>query len=301
MGMTSAHNQDTQTLPGVERPAEGLQPAPHTSRWLEAGGLRLHYLDYGTAGRPPILCIHGGAAHAHWFDFFAPGFCRDYHVRALDLRGHGDSQWMAPPARYTYQLYAADVAEAVEALDLQDLILIGHSMGGMVSILYAAAHPERLRALIVVDSSLRMTEDRVALLRDIGGRPGSRYASREEFMQRYRLRPAGTTAAPEIIRHLAACSARQLPDGGWTHKFDRNVYAQREPIDSLPYWSRIAVPTLLVKGDRSPRISPQLFAEVRQRCPQVELVEVPHSDHHVFLDNPPGFERAVKAFLARCR
>lgn len=260
--------------------------------------MRLHYLDYGTAGHPPILCLHGGAAHAHWFDFFAPGFVADYHVRALDLRGHGDSQWMDPPA-YTYHLYVADVAEVVHTLDLQNLILIGHSMGGMVAILFTAVHPERIRALVVVDSSMRMTDERVAALREIGSRPGSSYATQAEFVQRYRLRPAGTTAAPEIIRHLAERSARQLPDGRWTHKFDRHVYGQRDPIDSFPYWSRIAVPTLLVKGGRSQRISPELFAQVRAHCPHAELAEVPHSDHHVFLDNPRGFERVVKAFLAR--
>jgi esterase len=283
---------------GIERPEGGFQPAPYTNRAVEAGGLRLHYLDYGTPGRPPLLCVHGGAAHAHWFDFLAPGFTADYHVRALDLRGHGDSEWMDPPA-YRYRLYASDLAEMIDKLDLRDLILLGHSMGGMVSILYVAAHPERVRALIIVDSTLRMTEDRVAVLRDVGSRPGSSYASHEEFLKRYRLRPAGTTAAPEIIRHLAEHGGRQLPDGRWTHKFDRHVYAQRDPIDSMPYWSRIAIPTLLVKSSRSNRISQEILAEVRARCPQVELAEVPHSDHHVFLDNPRGFERVVKAFLAK--
>ncbi len=296
--MTLAHDHHTQRLVGVEPPLDGFRPAAYTSRFVEAGGLRLHYLDYGTENRPPILCVHGGAAHAHWFDFFAPGFIADYHVRAIDLRGHGDSQWMEPPA-YTYPLYASDLAEVVEKLALREVILIGHSMGGMVSILFTAAHPERVRALIVVDSSMRMTQDRVAVLRDVGSRPGSRYATYEEFLQRYRLRPAGTTAAPEIIRHLAERSGRQLPDGYWTHKFDRHVYGQREPIDSFPYWSRITVPTLLVKGGRSQRISPDLFAEVKARCPRAELAEVPHSDHHVFLDNPPGFEQVVKAFLTR--
>ncbi len=283
---------------GIEHPDGALQPAPYTSRDVEAGGVRLHYLDYGTPGRPPILCVHGGAAHAHWFDFFAPRFTADYHVRALDLRGHGDSAWMDPPA-YRYQLYASDLAEVIDKLALRDLILLGHSMGGMVSILYAAAYPDRVRVLIIVDSTLRMTEDRVAMLRDVGNRPGSSYASHEEFLTRYRLRPAGTTAAPAIIRHLAERGGRQLPDGRWTHKFDRNVYAQRDPIDSIPYWSRIAVPTLLVKGDCSQRIALETFAEVKARCPHVELAEVPHSDHHVFLDNPPGFERVVKAFLAK--
>src|SRR5512147_863173 len=101
----------------IDRADRGLQPAIYSSRFAEAGGLRLHYLDYGTVGRPAMLCLHGGAAHAHWFDFVAPGFSADYHVRALDLRGHGDSAWADPPA-YSYQRYASDLAEVVEKLDL---------------------------------------------------------------------------------------------------------------------------------------------------------------------------------------
>ena len=281
----------------IDHPESGMPPASYTSRFVEAGGLRLHYLDYGTLGRPPMLCVHGGAAHAHWFDFVAPYFGPDYHVRAVDQRGHGDSAWADPPV-YSYERYASDLAEVVEKLDLRDFVLIAHSMGGTVALVYAAAHPGRVGSLIVVDSTLQMTEDRVAALRDVGTRRGSRYATREEFVARYRLRPAGTTAGPEVIRHLAQNSGRQLADGTWTHKFDRNVYATREAVDCLPCWNHIRIPALLVKGDRSPRISPQVFAEVQARCPHVELAEVSNSDHHVMLDNPSGFAHAVKAFLA---
>ncbi len=289
------------TRPNSDAPnhsESGPQPAPYASRFVEAGGLRLRYLDYGAAGKPPMVCLHGGAAHAHWFDFVAGAFTADYHVRALDQRGHGDSAWADPPV-YSYERYAADLAEAAEALDLRDFVLIGHSMGGTVSLEYAATYPGRVRGLIVVDSTLQMTPERVAALRDVGSRQGSTYATREEFIARYRLRPAGTTAAPGILRHLARNSGRQFPDGSWRHKFDRSVYATRETTDGLPHWNRIRIPALLVKAERSPRISPQVFAEVKSRCPQVELAEVPASDHHVTLDNPSGFVSAVKPFLTK--
>jgi len=275
-----------------------LEPAAYVSRFVTAGGLRLHYLDYGTAGKPAMLCLHGGAAHAHWFDFVAPGFTADHRVLALDQRGHGDSDWAAPPD-YSYARYAADLAEVVERLDLSDFVLVGHSMGGTVSLEYAAAHPGRAGKLIVVDSTLQMTADRVAALRDVGSRQGSQYATPEEFVARFRLRPAGTLAAPEIIRHLAQNSARRFPDGSWRHKFDRNVYATRETTDGLPRWNHIRIPALLVKAERSQRISPQVFAEVKSRCPHVELAEIPDSDHHVTLDNPEGFVRAASAFLTK--
>ncbi len=283
---------------GIDRPEDGIQPAPGSSGFVEAGGLRLHYLDYGTAGRPAMLCVHGGGAHAHWFDFVARDFSADYHVRALDLRGHGDSAWAEPP-EYSHERYASDLAEVVEKLDLRNFVLVGHSMGGMAALVYAATYPGRVGTLVVVDTTLHMAEDRIASMREVGARQGSSYATREEFVARYRLRPTGTTAAPGIIRHVAENAARQLDDGSWRHKFDRNIYVQRVSVDGLPYWNHIGVPALLVKGDRSPRITPQIVAGVKARCPHVELAEVPRSDHHVTLDNPSGFVQAVQAFLAR--
>jgi len=281
-----------------DRSDDGPQPAPYTSHYVEAGGLRLHYQDYGSTGKPAMLCLHGGAAHAHWFDYIAPGFTGDHHVLALDQRGHGDSEWADPP-EYSYERYAADLAEVVEKLDLRDFVLIGHSMGGTVALEFAAAYPGRVGKLIVVDSTLQMNAERVAALRDVGARQGSSHPSRAEFIARFRLRPAGTLATPAIIRRLAENSARQSSDGRWRHKFDRNVYATRETTDGLPRWNHIRVPALLIKAERSQRISPQVFAEVKARCPQVQLTEVPNCDHHVTLDNPSGFVSAVRSFLAK--
>jgi pimeloyl-ACP methyl ester carboxylesterase len=265
---------------------------------VEAGGLQLHYLDYGTAGRPPMLCVHGGAAHAHWFDFVASGLAADHHVRAIDQRGHGDSAWADPPD-YSYERYAADLAEVVDKLDLREFTLVGHSMGGMVSLIYAATYPGRMARLIVVDTTMHMAEDRIAAMHSRGNRQGSTYASREEFLARYRLLPAGTNAPREIVRHLAQNGGRHSADGTWRHKFDRNVYATRVRLDGIPFWSEIRVPALLVRGGRSERITPQISAEIQDRCPHVELGVVPDADHHVMLDNPAGFVQTVRAFLAR--
>jgi pimeloyl-ACP methyl ester carboxylesterase len=276
------------------------RPTPHTSRHIEANGVRLHYLDYGTEGRPPMLCLHGGAVNAHWFDFVAAGFTNDYHVRALDQRGHGDSAWADPPD-YGYHRYAADLEQVIQKLGLRDVVLVGHSMGGLVSLVYAATYPGRAKALVCVDSTFRATPERVARLHQVGNREGSSYASSDEFVARFKVRPDGTQAVPEIIRYLAERSGRQSPDGRWRHKFDRNVYSKREFLDIPPFWNRVDIPVLLVKGGLSDRITPEIYEDIKSRCPQVELAEVPGSEHHVTLDNPPDLVRVVSAFLAKHR
>jgi pimeloyl-ACP methyl ester carboxylesterase len=296
---TSAMKTDLNTpIPGNTQ--DKLSPAPYTQRYFDAGGVKLHYLDYGTEGLPPMLCVHGGGAHAHWYDYIAPGFTSDYHVRAIDLQGHGDSDWVDPPA-YTYVDFAANVDAMVRQLDLRDFVLVGHSMGGAVSLVYAANHPGRVKALIIVDTTVNLSPERIAAMRDVGSRTGRRYDTQEEMVAKFRLRPGSSNAAPAVLRHIAVLSGRQQADGSWSHKFDRNVYGTREVNDLRPNWDRIKIPLLLVKGAQSERISPAVFQDVKSRCPQAELVEVSASDHHVTLDNPREFIAKVKPFLTRMR
>jgi pimeloyl-ACP methyl ester carboxylesterase len=292
--MTPRSNADA----GIGHPKDELAAAPYTDGYVETDGLQLHFQDYGTSGLPPMLCIHGGAANGHWFDFVAPGLRADYHVRALDLRGHGDSEWIDPPA-YSYERYAADIAEAVEKLDLRDFVLIGHSMGGMVSLVHAATYPGRVKRLVIVDTTMHLSPERIAAMRDAGNREGSSFATQEQLVARYRLRPGNSMAPLAVQQHIARSSSRQFSDGTWRYKFDRNVYATREAQDGLAYWEKIRIPSLLVKGGNSQRITPEIVADVQKRAPQVELAEVPNADHHVTLDNPTGFVQVVKEFLAK--
>jgi pimeloyl-ACP methyl ester carboxylesterase len=178
------------------------------------------------------------------------------------------------------------------------MVLMGHSMGGTVSIVYASEHQERLKAFVVIDSTLRPSMDRVSFLRDIGSREGRSYASNDEFVANFKVRPPGTQAVPEIIHYLAQRGGRQGADGRWRPKFDRNVYAQRPFFDVLPLWETIRVPVLIVKGGLSHRITPQIWEDIKARCQQARLAEVPGSEHHVTLDNPAGFIRVVKDFLS---
>ena len=280
------------------RARSALLPAAYTEHFVEIDGLRLRIQDYGSAGKPPMLCVHGGAANAHWYDFVAEGFTADYHVRAVDLRGHGDSDWdPSDTPNYDYTRHAADLHELTEKLDLRDFVLVGHSMGGMISILYTATYPGRARTLIVVDSNLVMTPERIAGFNAVGNRQGREYATQEEFIATYRVRPGGSTAPDDALRYIAHHSGKRFDDGKWRHKVDRRVYANRQLIDSLALWNDIKIPALLMKGGRSIRMAPEAIADVKSRAPQVQVTIVPDADHHITLDNPAGFIRAASEYL----
>src|SRR5688572_22849425 len=259
-------------MPARPNAQTALEPAAYVESFVEIDGLQLHVQDYGASGKPPMLCVHGGGANAHWYDFVAQGFNADYHVRAVDLRGHGDSEWdNSNSPNYDYTRHAADIHELTEELDLHDFVLIGHSMGGMVSSVYAASYPGRAKALIVVDSNLVMTPERIAGFSAVSSREGRDYASQEEFVANYRVRPNGSTAAPQMLRHIAQCGGRRFEDGRWRHKVDRKVYASRELFDSFALWNNIKIPALLMKAANSTRMTPEAIAEIRSRAPQVTL------------------------------
>ena len=288
--------------PALPHAPTALKPAAYTDHFVEVAGLKLHYQDYGSAGKPPMLCIHGSAAHAHWFDFVAPGFTNDYHVIAPDMRGHGDSEWdRSATPQYDYDRYAADVHALTEKLDLRDFILVGQSMGGLLSIVYAATYPGRAKAFIMIDSTVNMSAERVATMNAVGNREGSSYANQNEMVSKFKVRPSGSTATPDIVRHLGRHSGRQYEDGRWRSKVDRNVYATRVAKNLFPYWDNIKIPTLLMKGDRSNRISPEVIAAVKARAPQIMVDEVPGCDHHVTLDNPQGFIEVASKFLNKIK
>jgi pimeloyl-ACP methyl ester carboxylesterase len=276
-----------------------VDAAPSTSRFIEANGVKLHYLDYGTAGCPPMVCVHGGAAHAHWFDFVAPGLTPDHHVFAPDLRGHGDSAW-ADPQTYLFETHAEDLHALLEKLDLNDVVLIGHSMGGMISLLHTATHPGRIGRLVIVDSIMLMPMDRVTKMREFSARPGKSYATQDELVARYRLEPAESQlAAPEVIHRMAVHSGRKDGEGRWQHKADRRVYANFQQIAGVPLWEKIKVPALVITGERSTRFTPEVMANIQARAPQVQMKKVPASDHHIMLENPQGFVDVVQEFSTR--
>lgn len=270
--------------------------AQHQDKFVHVNNLRLHYLDWGTQGKPPFLMLHGGSAYAHWWDFVAPHFANDFHVIALDQRGHGDSQHADPPA-YGTRHYLADLQGFINLLGLHKPVLMGHSMGGHNSIIYATEHAAELRALILVDTDASYPPAAVEFLRKLGEKPAKVFDSFAEAVSRFQLLPRETFISTEKLCALASFAFRELPDGKWTAKLDRRTLF-REPIDGRALLGQITCPTLIVRAQYSPLLSLEKINRLIANLPKGQWVEVPDTHHHVMLDNPEGLVKVVREFLA---
>jgi pimeloyl-ACP methyl ester carboxylesterase len=257
--------------------------------------LRLHYLDWGGAGRQPMLLLHGLQDCARCWDFFAAAMRHRYHVLALDHRGHGDSPWPSPPA-YRLEEYVGELAEVIEALDLRDLLLIGHSAGGKNAFVYAADRPQRLSRLVIVDMDPDAHNPGSAQMLARYRGESDQYPSLEAVVERLRSREPH--APEEALRHHARHLTKPLPQGGLAWKRDRKVVALYHRPDAWEHLPRISVPTLLVRGAESTLLTAPVAERMRRAIPRCTLVELAGGGHWCYDEQPDAFQRAVAAFLA---
>ena len=264
-------------------------------RFISINGLRFHYIEWGDPRDPPLVLLHGGTAHAHWWRLFVDALGGGHRVLALDLRGHGDSEW-ADPLHYNIATHAADLAAFLEALDLRDVTLVGHSYGGFVAMFYAGGEEERLARLVVIDIRPRLTQSAARYLRAIRVLPRPTYKSLKEAVGGFQLLPRENGAKPEILAQLARQSFRQLNDGSWVAKFDRHAMGRAEPYDFTGAIRKLRCPMLFVRGEDSQALPPAGIAEIKAAAPHAVVVTISNSHHHLMLDQPEALAEVVGNF-----
>ncbi len=268
-------------------------------KYYRVNGLRLHYLDWGPEGKQAMLLLHGFTTMAHAWDFFAPAFRHRYHILALDQRGHGDSQWPRD-ADYTTEDHLSDIAGFVDALNLQNFVLMGHSMGGRNAIMYAACFPEKVARLILIDS--RLDSDPVAseaLGQLLTAIPEEISCVEELAPELARLYPY---LSPQMCIHLAYHGLKPAGNGKFTPKYDLRMRIQSARAsygvsDLWLFFELITCPILIVRGAESPILSPEAARRMCQVNPNARLVEVEQASHMVPQESPIAFEKAVRRFL----
>src|SRR3954468_1633167 len=126
-----------------------MQAGP-TSRVFFSQRLRMHYVDWGNAGAPPLILLHGGRDHCRNWDWVAARLRRDWHIIAPDLRGHGDSQW-TQDGDYTMAGYIYDLARLIAQQELAPVTIVAHSLGGNIALRYTGLYPETVRRLVAIE------------------------------------------------------------------------------------------------------------------------------------------------------
>lgn len=271
---------------------------PH-DRYLYSNGLRLHYLDWGNDEQQPMLLLHGFLAHAHVWDDFALNFRAHYHIIALDQRGHGESQW-SKDAAYTIDDHFSDIAHFIETLDLNDLILVGHSMGGRNALFYAACSTEKVERLILVDSRPDDNPQASKALRHLLVNFPLQASSLNEVAQA--IQSLYPYLSREFCHHIASHGYKQVQDGKFVPKYDTEMRLQSECAgyateDLWLFMKNVTCPTLIVRGKQSPFLSRQDAQNMCKLISKAELREIPESTHMPAQENPMAFNKIISHFL----
>ena len=265
-------------------------------RTVSVEGADINYLSWGEPGRPGIVFVHGGAAHAHWWSHIAPAFLASHSVAAIDLSGHGDSDRRD---EYKLDLWCDEVAAVIADAGFdRPPILVGHSMGGFVTMATAARHAELLAGAIIIDSPVVEVDPEVNV-----GRATNTFSKEREYedprgpIERFRTIPEQDVYLPYVKENVATRSLRLDPDGLWRWKFDSEIFIPRRR-DAAEYLSQITCRVALLRCEHglvTPDIGDYMYNQLGRVAPVIEL---PTAGHHPMLDVPLILVTAIRSLIA---
>ncbi len=277
---------------------------------VEVEGARIDALAWGSPSAPPLVLVHGGAAHAHWWVPLAPLLADRHRVIAFDMSGHGASDRRAT---YSVTTWANEVVAVAAAGGGKGRpVIIGHSMGGFVTIATAALHGRALEGAIIIDAPVSRPDPETA--EGVGGgmfRAPKVYPDKDEGMRHFHLVPPQSCENGWLVGYVAEHSLQEVP-GGVSWKFDPGVFTRRTgPNSASEYGSlleRAACRVAIINGADSAIVSEdtrnymaELLADSPAAVAGVPFVEVPEAQHHVLLDQPLALITALRAILGSWR
>jgi pimeloyl-ACP methyl ester carboxylesterase len=272
-----------------------------SDQFVNANGLRLHYLDYGSPEKPALVCIHGLSGNAHNFDGLAPQLLSGYHVISIDVRGRGDSQW-GPAGDYNPPAYVTDLTMTLDALGFQRVTLIGTSMGGLISMMFAGGYPERVERLVLNDVGPEVDPAGIKRITDYMTTSPADFAAMSYVVTYYRENYPPLRQVPEReLTEFVKWSVKPGADGRLVWKMDPSIRSvprgsAARPIDMWVPYARITAPVLVVRGAESDILSRATVDHMMTVLPKTKAVEVPGVGHAPSLLEEPALA-AIKQFL----
>ncbi len=290
------HLELAANLAGLKLPEVVLPESHH----IVIHRMRFHYLDWGTAGRHPIVFLHGGGLNAHTWDVVCLMLRQNYHCLALDQRGHGDSEW-EPTSDYSHDSQVGDVEGFIEKLQLKKPLLIGHSMGGFAAIGYSIRNAHKLAGLVLVDVGPELSMDGAKRIRDFISQDRV-LDSVDAFVER--AMAFNPRRNPTLLRRSLLHNLRRLPNGKWTWKHDPNRmspdFAQervQRAQQILADLHRISCPTLIMRGERSDVFTDANASKFAESLPNGRWIKIANAGHTIQGDNPAGLLDALRPFV----
>lgn len=291
---------------GARPPAPGwfpraLEQTPEHSS-VKVEGARLEVLAWGERGRPGLIFLHGGAAHAHWWSFIAPFFAETYRVVAPTFSGMGGSDWRDVYAFEQFVREAHEASHAAGAFVAGPPVVVGHSFGGRIVMGLARDFGPAFKGGVMVDPPFWAPVNR---------KPGSPprpsklrvQPSLEALVARFRLAPAQACENLFILDHIARHSARETPDAegraGWSLSFDPNFWEKFTQVDPVAFLAAARCPLALIRGDRSQLFRDADAAYLMSLLPSgAPEIVIPEAEHHVLIDQPLALVAALRALLS---
>jgi len=272
----------------------GVLQAQPVDRFVTANGLRIHYLDWGTSGKQPLILLHGIARLAHTFDHLALHFNKDYHVIAVDLRGHGDSDW-DPQGAYLVEDYVKDIEVLVAQIQLRDIVLWGNSTGGRVAQVFAGLHPELVSAVIVEDVGPERPREISDRLANRMSQEEKGWASVDELLAQ--IKESNPRTSEQVLRTYVQYGSKRSADERIVWKRDPAIGKGFVPTELWRIVRQIKAPIIYILGGASTIVPAETQEQLRQALPQVQIVTMPDLGHYPSDEKPADFLAIVDGFL----
>ena len=274
-----------------------LQTPQPVDRFVTVDGLKIHYLDWGTPEKPPLIMLHGIGRVAHTFDHIAPHFASKYHVMAVDMRGHGDSGW-DPKGAYLVEDYVKDIEGLAEQLRLRNIVIWGNSTGGRMAQVFAGLHPDLVAAVISEDvGPERPSQLAENVSRQLKQEDATGWASEEELLAQ--LKTSYSRTSEDILRSLSHYGTKKRADGRVIWKRDPSIANGFVPTELWRFVRQIKPPIIYILGGRSTVVPTATQDELKKALPQAEIVTVPGAGHYPSEENPAAFLAIADKFLNR--
>ena len=266
----------------------------YASRHTVVNSERFHFSEWGTPGNPQILLLHGGNQSSHSWDLVSLHLADRFHVFALDQRGHGDSEWNRE-LDYSMDSMAADAIAFIKDQGLQNPIVFGHSMGGRVTLTMALAHPDAVRALVIVDIGPEVTEEGAKTIQNFVIH-NVEFDDIEVFIDN--VQKYDKFRSREHIERTVKYNMLRRVDGKFVSKVDHRRLPVKNADLTLQQMSALSMPVLVIRGAESNILESDAAIRFADSLPNGRLETVLNCGHNVHSGNTLGFLAALSPFLA---